>query len=248
MLLKLAAYITERNTFFARARRHDIRLSWAGVKFLFLVSGVVVGSTGLIVFLTDVFSVCAAAADRRPFTLEQALRSPSASERAEAIRFVDPDIHSVEVAVLQAAKRGEKDPLLRDRLNEALIRSQVPEISDELIASLKNDESVLVQVGAAQELGNYVQNSNVIESLGVALLKNPSRDVRMAAARSLGISPTLAAAEFLNQAVDDPEAHVRAQVAYSLKRFSDKKSEKSLRLLKRDSDLTVRKIAEGDPR
>ncbi len=146
---------------------------------------------------------------------------------------------------IRTARTSEKNPLKRHRLNQDIIRSQEPGISDTLLESLKTDTDPMVQTGAAQELGNYVQNPGVVDALIAALKTNPSNSVRMAVARSLSLSKSPAAAAALSQAADDQDPFVRKQVAFGLKKHNTKESKAALKKLKRDGNKQVREMAGG---
>lgn len=148
--------------------------------------------------------------------------------------------------------KGRPNPVL-DRLhkNQDSTRKHLGDVEKNLIAALQSDPDAMVRQGAAQSLGNYVQNPLVVRALAGALDSEKEKSVRYACALSLGLSPTFKAITALEKASTDPDADLRRQIAYSLQRHkvgaNKVKATALLKKLSKDADSSVRIAAGGRP-
>ncbi|MFN0117550.1 MAG: HEAT repeat domain-containing protein [Elusimicrobiota bacterium] len=226
-----------KNNIFARAQAY--------VKFIF--SSLEVCSTGLMLF-SFVFVSCGsilfAQNNFRPLTAEQALESKNPGERLGAMEAARSGLAPVSERKISQMILSEKKPLQKLKLQQALVKNDLGAAKDVLITNLRNDASAVVRQGAAQDLGNYVSNPDVISALGFALEKDQDMSVRLAAALSLGVARHSKEAFLsLEKFSQDSNADLRRQISFSVKQFHTPEAKKLLKQLRKDSDLSVRKMA-----
>lgn len=176
-------------------------------------------------------------------TADQGLISSDRRDRLEAIETIRGRSEMVAPEKIRAARDAERDPLLRHHLNQAMAESGVNGVDADLIQSLKNDSNAMVRQGAAQSLGNYVQNPNVIQALSDGLEKDGDLAVRCACALSLGNARGIKAQAALEKSMGDADADLRRQIAYSLKRQKSARSIALLKKMQNDADESVRLMA-----
>jgi HEAT repeat protein len=203
-------------------------------------------STGLIISLTSVivtsfvFVGFVMAGDTRSQTLNTSPRN----EQLQASEAAGTENHDGQF--LMAAKKHEKDPLIRRRLNRAIAVSAAEGMLGDLVASLQTDEAALVRQGAAQILGNYVGSPIVLHALMDALDKEIDPAVRYACALSLTLSTEKSAFRVMEALTHDNDPNIRRQIAYGLTRNRSPQAKALLRNLERDRDPGVRRMARGD--
>lgn len=145
---------------------------------------------------------------------------------------------------MRAEKNSEKNGLKRHHLIRELAKTKISGIELDLIGALENDPEAVVRQGAAQGLGNYVQNPAVLKALADHLKKENEPAVRYACVLSIGLSNSFKAMNVLENFSDDADPNMRRQVAVMLKRQNNIRSKILLRKLKKDQDPSVRQMAE----
>ncbi|MCB4756876.1 MAG: HEAT repeat domain-containing protein [Elusimicrobia bacterium] len=179
-------------------------------------------------------------------SVEQDLNSADRFKRLSAIEAMRKHKELVGEEKIKAAKRAERDPQVRHRLNQVLVKNDAPGVVQELVDSLKNDSDVQVRRGAAQELSRYAEDPTATEALAAALQFEPHPAVRSACIRSLALSDTPAAVAALKIASQDPDPKMRKQAAFSLKWHTSREARKILKRLKKDGDPDVRRVAKAE--
>lgn len=175
------------------------------------------------------------------------LNSAKALDRLGALE-ADKKTRKISEKTLKDRLKNESDPRVRHRLNQALALSQASDTALVLMQSLQSDSDPAVRQGAAQLLGNYVQNSAVVNALAQSLEKESVPSVRYACALSLGLSNSFRALNALEKTIADPDANLRRQIAFSLKQLNTKRAQTLLKQLSRDKDPSVRAMAkDGQP-
>lgn len=227
------------NLIYARARK----MTHASID-LFLAY-----STGLIAFLLLVCfqSPPVLLAAEKTKSPAASLNSPKLSDRLDAVEKMKSKQSNVSPEQIRLSRTTEESGLVRHRLNQALVGKLLSGVELDLIDSLKNDPDPVVRQGAAQSLGNYVQNSLVIRALSDQLKTETEKSVRYACVLSIGLSSSFLSMKALEKASVDSDPNMRRQVAFILKRHTGFKPEQLLKKLQRDVDLSVRQMA-GAPR
>lgn len=207
-----------------------------------------VRSTGLIAMLA-LLPLSSFSADKsakkttteKPF--RQAMQEASPAARLEAIKAYRAKRSGVTRDEFKAMRDGEKNGLVRMRLNQTMAETGLSDGGKLLIESLRSDADPMVRQGAAQSLGNFVQEPIVVTALAEALEKDSEAPVRYACALSLGLSKTPVAFAALEKAAVSTDPDLRRQVAFSLKRQDSKKADAILKKMRNDKDASVRMMA-----
>ncbi len=178
-----------------------------------------------------------------PVVREPNFDSAKSSERLEALETDKNKARKISPERIKSKLKGEKDPLVRHRLNQALAASGTDDVLQTLVDSLQNDPDPMVRQGAAQSLSQYSKNPFAAQSLAESLATEKVPSVRYACALSLSLSESAAAFAALQKAASDSDINVRKQIAYGLHRNSHKNAQKILKKLQGDKDPSVREVA-----
>lgn len=143
-----------------------------------------------------------------------------AAIRESAARADDADTAEQSQAVddLVAQIRTERDPLVRQAIQEAVAEFQTPLAHDVLVAGLKDDD-VDVRLTCCRKLGSRAEPHSV-SVLREVLAGNDTLDVRLAAADALGKIKTPDSIEALALAVNDRDPALQYAGVEALKKLS----------------------------
>ena len=180
---------------------------------------------------------------RAPLSVEDQLNSSDRDIRLQGAEKLRTHPGTLSNAKISQLKTQEKDPLIRHRLNQALARSGLSTVVVDLLNSLKSDSDIVVRQGAAQELGNYTNNLDVVKELAQSAKKETDSSVRTACLLSLSVSQSEEATKSLEKFLNDNDPQIRRVVAVGLKRQNTISSKKLLKKLQSDPDEDVRAAA-----
>ncbi len=154
---------------------------------------------------------------------------------------------SVCSTALTHAENKSISPEEQWRNNREAARKHTRDVDVQLIRDLESNSAEMVRQGAAQQLGNYVQNPAVVRALATALETDSAKSVRCACALSLAIAPTFRSITAYERVLSDPDPDLRRQVAFGLQRHlagpNKFKAAALLKKLENDQDESVRRMA-----
>src|SRR5262245_35446464 len=110
----------------------------------------VAGSTGLIVFWISMVvaqpsSLKVSTPAQRNLDAQSGLKSPKAGDRLDALSRIHSGQDRLDEEKIKSARQSEGHPLVRHRLNQALVEHQASGTVALLIDSLEKDESPMVR-------------------------------------------------------------------------------------------------------
>jgi hypothetical protein len=144
---------------------------------------------------------------------------------------------------LRKAVKGERDPLVRTRLVQAVGVSGGSNVLGDLMQTLSGDADPMVRQAAAQQLVRYPNNDAATGALAKCIDKETVPKVRYACVLSLSHSELPKAMDALEKASKDRDPAMRRQAAFVLKGRKSDRAVKILNALSKDKDGAVRESA-----
>jgi len=191
-----------------------------------------------------VLAVEAQAAPKPKADAETALGSARAADRLTAAEEIRAKKTVVPSRKLRDSFASEERPYLRARLLQALAAQDESAVLPLAIETLQGDLDPQVRRMAAEETGRLAAEPTAQAALIQALAGDPSSDVRLVCAVALSRLENATVFQALETAAaQDPDAHVRRQIAYGLKHHASPRAAALRNVLRRDRDAAVRETA-----